>query len=125
MNIDKGNQATEGESMIVLGKVGHFGVADEEYRIKTLDNQDRPLNVVTDSQGRVWLIVGTDSGFEGLSAFYFARISYVFIAVEPPNTGSLAPSSRALKGLSILGAALYGLGLAVLVRRHSRKTTPA
>ena len=100
-------------------------MAGEEYRIKTLYNQDRPLNVVTDSQDRVWLIVRTDSGFEGLSAFYLARISYVFIDVEPPNTGSLAPSSRALKGLSILGAALYGLGLAVLVRRHSRKTTPA
>ena len=78
MNIDKGNQATEGEAMINLGNVASPEVMGEEYKIKTLDNQGRPVEVVSDSEGRVWLIVGTDSGFEGLSAFYYAGITYVF-----------------------------------------------
>lgn len=78
MNIDKGNQATEGEAMINLGNVAHPEVAGDEYKIKTLHNQGRPIEVVSDSEGRTWLVVGTDSGFEGLSAFYYARITYIF-----------------------------------------------
>ena len=39
--------------------------------------QLRPVRcrVTADGEGRLWLIVGTDSGFEGLSAFYYARIA--------------------------------------------------
>ncbi len=76
MNIEKGNQATDGEAMINIGDVAHPDVTGEEYRIKTLDNQERPLQVISDSEGRIWLIVGTDSGFEGLTAIYYARIAY-------------------------------------------------
>ena len=91
MNIDKGNQANGGEDMIVLGNVAHGEVVNREYRIKTLDNMDQPLSVSTDGEGRVWLIVGTDSGFEGLSALYYSRISYTLSIVEPPNTGGFQP----------------------------------
>ena len=85
MNIDKGNQANGGEDMVVLGNVAHGEVVNREYRIKTLDNMDMPLSVSTDAEGRAWLIVGTDSGFEGLSALYYARISYTLSIVEPPE----------------------------------------
>jgi hypothetical protein len=78
MNIDKGNQATEGEAMINLGNVAHPEVTGDEYKIKTLHNQGRSFEVVSDIEGQVSLIVGTDSGFEGLSAFYYARITYMF-----------------------------------------------
>ena len=81
MNIDKGNQAAEGEAMINLGNVAHAEVIGEEYKIKTLHNQGRPFEVVSDNEGRTWLIVGTDSGFEGLSSIYFARITYSFTTV--------------------------------------------
>ena len=91
MNIDKGNQANGGESMVVLGNVANREVENREYRIKTLDNIDLPLIVATDSQGGVWLIVGTDSGFEGLSRLYYARISYTLSAVEPPVVGGYKP----------------------------------
>ena len=77
MNIDKGNQSNGGQAMAVLGNVAHDEVEDREYRIKTLDNTGLPLSVTTDSEGRAWLIVGTDSGFEGLTRLYYARISYV------------------------------------------------
>jgi len=39
------------------------------------------VSVDADDEGRVWLIVGTDSGFEGLSVLYYARISYT-LALE-------------------------------------------
>lgn len=76
MNIDKGNQSQGGEAMVVLGHIAHPGITGREYRIKTLDNDGRPLTVTTDGEGRVWLIVGTDSGFEGFTTLYYDHISY-------------------------------------------------
>ena len=76
MNIDKGNQSRGGESMEVLGNIAHPEVEDREYRIKTLDSLGLALRVEADDEGRVWLVVGTDSGFEGLTRLYYARISH-------------------------------------------------
>ena len=120
MNIDKGNQANGGEDMVVLGNVAHPEVVNREYRAKTLDNMDLPLSVNTDSEGRVWLIVGTDSGFEGLSAFYYARISYSLNTVQPPRTGGYTPSVWAIALMAAIGVALTGLGLAALRLRRQR-----
>ena len=86
MNIDKGNQSRGGEAMVVIGNVAHPDVVDREYHIKTLDNANMPLTVNADEEGRVWLIVGTDSGFEGLSTFYYSRISYRLSIMEPQVT---------------------------------------
>ncbi len=118
MNIDKGNQANGGEDMVVLGNVAQGEVVNREYRIKTLDNMDLPLSVDTDADGRVWLIVGTDSGFEGLSAFYYSRINYTLSTVELPRTGGYKPPIWALALTAGIGAALAGLGLTALRLRH-------
>ena len=75
MNIDKGNQARGGESMAILGAVRHSGLEGRECRIKTLDGSGSLVSVEAGDEGRVWLIVGTVSGFEGLSTLYYARIS--------------------------------------------------
>ena len=120
MNIDKGNQANSGESMVVLGNVVHPEVANREYRIKTLDNTHLPLSVTADGEGRVWLIVGTDSGFEGLTRLYYARISYTLGPVEPPRTGGYTPPVWALALMAGIGAALAGLGLVALRLRPQR-----
>ncbi|MCB0838209.1 MAG: hypothetical protein KDE26_14595 [Bacteroidetes bacterium] len=81
MNIDKGNQATEGQDMINLGTVGIDG--DEfVYKIIERDNLNNEFQVTTDADGKVWLIVGTDSGFEGLSVLYYDKIEARFTAVD-------------------------------------------
>ena len=120
MNIDKGNQSRGGESMVVLGNVAHPEVLDTEYRVKTLDNVDMPLSVATDSEGRVWLIVGTDSGFEGLSKLYYPRISYTLSSVESPSTGGYTLPVWASALMGGFGAAVAGLGLVVLRLGHQR-----
>ncbi len=76
MNIDKGNQSTGGSAMKVIGNVANPDVVGDEYRIKTLASGPHFLSVETDSEGRAWLIVGTDSGFEGLTTLYYDRISF-------------------------------------------------
>jgi len=83
MNIDKGNQSRGGSQMAVLGTVGHPDIVDDEYRLKTLDNMDSPVVVKADDSGGAWLIVGTDSGFEGLTRLYYDRISFTLTPLEP------------------------------------------
>ena len=63
--------------MINLGDIAHpeLGESIEEYRVKTLDNAGRPFEAVSDADGSLWLIVGTDSGFEGPTMLYYAEIS--------------------------------------------------
>ena len=122
MNIDKGNQSRGGESMVVLGNVANPDVQNREYRIKTLDNTDLPLSVNADSEGAVWLIAGTDSGFEGLSRLYYDRIAYTLspAPAEPPSTprtGGYSPSLWAMALIAGFSTALAGLGLGVLRRR--------
>ena len=88
-NIDKGNQAADGTEMVVVGNVSHPDVVGDEYKIKTLTNERSPLSVTTDSNGGVWLIVGTDSGFEGLTALYYTRISYSLVVDQAPATATV------------------------------------
>jgi hypothetical protein len=83
MNIDKGNQASEGEDMINLGTLANPNIdldtfTGEEYAIMTLDNQDRTFTVTTDNDGSVWVIAGTDSGFEGPTSVYYDKIIITF-----------------------------------------------
>ncbi len=49
----------------------HKGV---EYALMTLTSEGRTFEVVSDDQGRAWLIAGTDSGFEGPTKVYYNRI---------------------------------------------------
>jgi hypothetical protein len=83
MNIDKGNQATEGEDMINLGNIAYPVEEGEEptgeYKIKLLDNEGQTFNISTDGTGTLWFIVGTDSGFEGLTALYYATITITIV----------------------------------------------
>jgi hypothetical protein len=80
MNIDKGNQASEGEDMINLGTIANPNIdldtfTGEEYALMTLTSEGRAFEVLSDDQGQVWLIAGTDSGFEGPTKVYYDRIS--------------------------------------------------
>ena len=123
MNIDKGNQATEGTEMINLGNVAHPEVSGDEYGIKTLSNEGRPLEVTPDADGRVWLIAGTDSGFEGVTSVYYSRISHFFSPIEespptPPSTGDWTAPGWLLVGVAIMGGVLAKFGVLLLARQR-------
>jgi hypothetical protein len=79
LNLRKGNQANPGRDALVLGNVGvDLPEGESGYKLKTLTNQNRPFTFVTDATGSVWLFVGTDSGFEGITRIYFTRIEARF-----------------------------------------------
>ncbi len=73
LNIDKGNQAADGEDMVNLGNAG---IPGEEF-IYTLiagSNAGQPIEMHPDQNGDLWLIVGTDSGFESTTTLYYDEI---------------------------------------------------
>jgi hypothetical protein len=73
MNINKGNQSQGGDQMKVLGTIGIEG-EDFIYELIQRDNIQQPLNVKTDSSGNLWIIIGTDSGFEGVTTLYYNAV---------------------------------------------------
>ncbi|MDE2933388.1 MAG: bifunctional metallophosphatase/5'-nucleotidase [Chloroflexota bacterium] len=133
MNIDKGNQSRGGEAMVVLGNVAHPDAMRDYPVIKTLTNADAPLTVTTDAEGRLWLIVGTDSGFEGLTTLYYARIAYTLTEVtspetqapdapEPADTGSGAPAGGGMSAVWVVLVLAAGLAvLSFLARGGARR----
>ena len=80
LNIDKGQQANGGEDMIVLGNLANPNLDPETadgltYALMDLTGEGQEFMVTSDAEGNVWIIVGTDSGFEGLTAVYYDTIS--------------------------------------------------
>jgi hypothetical protein len=77
MNIDKGNQDEEGSDMI---NIGHVGVAatTTKYTVITRNNSTNNFTITTDESGEVWLIIGSDSGFEGTTTLYYTQIDVLF-----------------------------------------------
>lgn len=72
MNLDKGNQSQEGADMKLIG---HFanGTDLNSYTLKVLKTAT-PIVVQSNSQGEIWIVIGTDSGFEGLTRIYYNEI---------------------------------------------------
>ncbi|MDG0867601.1 hypothetical protein [Candidatus Lucifugimonas marina] len=68
--------------MFSIGNVTNFEVLSNEFKIKTLENTGRTVTIPSDDEGRIWVTVGTDSGFEGLSAFYYSAIRYQLTMTE-------------------------------------------
>ncbi|MFC2038205.1 YbaY family lipoprotein [Chloroflexota bacterium] len=78
INIDKGNQSSGGEDMIVLGDAAKGegpGQNDESFQYKPFNYG---YQATTNENGELWVIIGADSGFEGISQLYFDNISITF-----------------------------------------------
>jgi hypothetical protein len=80
LNIDKSDQAGSGEDAFVIG---HVGTSNEDchawrWELVTLDSGAAEYQVTTDTTGALWLLVGTDSGFEGRTEVYYTRVRATF-----------------------------------------------
>ena len=75
MNIDKGNQSIGGNDMKVIGNFAN-GTDQNVYKINQL-NTITALKVTANTQGEIWLVIGTDSGFESKTAIYYNSIQSV------------------------------------------------
>jgi len=77
MNIDKSNQSDPGEAM---DTIGHVGVSDTTtvFTLIGRNNKLHPVKATTDNTGKIWVIIGTDSGFEATTTLYYHRIEIIF-----------------------------------------------
>jgi hypothetical protein len=83
MNIDKGNQAEDGIDMVTIGDVAVPSNTGTYIKInRTNASTDHPLEVTSNNRGELWLIVGTDSGYQGITTLYYTTISVV---LSSPN----------------------------------------
>jgi hypothetical protein len=78
MNIDKGNQDEEGESMINLGHIGVSANTTQFTVISRNNTSANPVQITTNNSGEIWLIIGTDSGYEGTTRLYYTQIDVLF-----------------------------------------------
>lgn len=81
INIDKGTEATGGTQMVTLGNVAN-GANTFVYRMISRSGSDNPLIVRTNDQGQLWLCVGTDTKYEGLTILYYDQIKATLNLVE-------------------------------------------
>ena len=79
LNIDKGQQSQGGQDMIVLGHIAYpeGDTTGEEWRIKHFDNGGQSFQTTASADGSLWLIVGIESGFEGLTDITFDTVTFI------------------------------------------------
>jgi len=79
LNVDKGNQSTSGEMAVVLGDIA-VPEDTQGYSLITRNSATNadPFIVRSNSNGEIWLIIGTDSGFEGTTTIYYTRVNVIF-----------------------------------------------
>ncbi|RYG01066.1 MAG: hypothetical protein EOO07_34655 [Chitinophagaceae bacterium] len=74
LNIDKNNQGSGGSDVMLVGNIAN-GVecddADPSYKKKLLKSEAGKFTTYSDAMGAIWVIFGTDSGFEGTTTLYF------------------------------------------------------
>lgn len=73
LNIDKGSQSTSGSDMIVVGNLAKEEInRPGEYEFNEIETK---VIARTDEAGTAYLVIGTDSGFEGATSYYLDDIS--------------------------------------------------
>ncbi|HEV7378591.1 MAG TPA: hypothetical protein VGN64_02285 [Dyadobacter sp.] len=81
VNIDKGNQSEGGTEMIVVGNVAN-GIEEPRYRLVSRSTAGNAFTVTANENGEIWLCVGSDSGYEGLTILYYDRITATLSLVD-------------------------------------------
>ena len=85
LNLDKGQQSAGGADAIALGDFANSTDCEaggRDYELKTLDADGESFTARTDADGALWVLFGTDSGFEGATTIYF--VSGEIVATPVP-----------------------------------------
>jgi hypothetical protein len=78
MNISKISQSQDGDDMVVIGNIAN-GTDTAQYKML---KKTGSFTGKTDAKGEVWVIVGTDSGFEWITTLYYTSVKAVFNKVK-------------------------------------------
>lgn len=75
VNVDKGYQGNGGAEMELIGNLAKPDSDVEGYQLKHFEHT---FTVTTNAQGEAYLIIGTDSGYEGFTKIYYTNIQADF-----------------------------------------------
>lgn len=84
LNTDKGNQSQDGTQARVIGTIAapEIGCDGQNFASKTLTGSgNTPLQFTSNADGSIWVFIGTDSGFEGLTRLYYQELELRFRAI--------------------------------------------
>ena len=79
MNLDKGNQSVGGKDLAAIGNVAKPDDSNEDYVRLHRDNRALRQTARAAADGSLWLVFGTDSGFEGTTSLYYTKLSAVLV----------------------------------------------
>jgi hypothetical protein len=80
LNIDKGELNDRGEDMIPLGNIGTDGTKDFQLITRSNGETPGPFIAKTNSKGEMWLLIGTETTFQGVTTVYYSRVNVVVSA---------------------------------------------
>ena len=83
MNVDIGRQSNGGAEAVVLGNIANTRDCGQPARweLKSFRSPPIPARISIPSDGRAWILLGVDSGFEGRTDVYFTRASVTLTPV--------------------------------------------
>lgn len=104
--VDKGNQAAGGPAGSVAGTAangqnGPCGNDGDPYTAIEYNGVTHPFTVGSNKYGELWLLVGSDSGFEGNTTIFWERVD---VTLRQNTTGTAAAGSS--DGVGMNGAAV-------------------
>ncbi len=84
MNVDKGEgNEPSGEAASKVSDIANGRSAEEDPAYVSLKRQhEHQYTVNASADGELWLLVGTDSGFEGLTGIYYQSIVVILVPVK-------------------------------------------
>lgn len=77
LNFDFGNQSQSGDRALVVGDMANSQECsnpDGVWELKTGSTRGTPFRARSDATGRLWVVAGTDSAFEGLTEVYYTSL---------------------------------------------------
>ena len=109
MNIDVGNQSRGGTQAVVLGNVANSRSCEQsrQWELKSFEDRPMPAPIQVPADGLVWLLFGTDSGFESRTEIYFTKASVTFTPEDAARRGNCADdyvTARAIRSREELPA---------------------
>ncbi len=91
MNVDVGTTGRDGFAASIAGTIANTqscGTGSHPYESVSRSHTHTAL-VNANSRGELWLIVGTHSGFEGLTGLYYQRVDVSMVPSAAPSPGLL------------------------------------
>jgi hypothetical protein len=79
---DMGDMSLEGGHGVPLGTIAKPDDGTDDYVRLFRANHDHELVATADENGRLWVLFGTDSGFEGITSIYYTTVT-IFLDPQP------------------------------------------